>query len=88
MPAISANARTGRGQMLTVPDVAKILGCGTSLIYGFMDSGHLKSIRFPTGGRRIPRQALKDFIAEAGRAGAIPGKRWRGGKRLNGKQAG
>lgn len=47
--------------LLRVPEVADILGCGRTTIYGLIKSGRLQSVRVG-GCRRISQNDLEAYI--------------------------
>lgn len=55
---------TGLPELLTVAQVSEQTSIGRSTLYKLIESGDLFSVRIG-GLRRIPRQALLDFIEQA-----------------------
>lgn len=47
--------------LLTAREAADVLGLGRSKVYELMAQGRLRSVRVD-GSRRIPREALEDFV--------------------------
>jgi excisionase family DNA binding protein len=54
------HAKTNR--LLTVPEAAAALGCRRSLLYRLLSTGDLQSLQVGRL-RRVPSQAVEDFIS-------------------------
>ncbi len=54
--------------LLTPVEAAKALGIGRSKVYELLQAGQLKSVRIGSC-RRIPLDALHDFLADLRRTG-------------------
>jgi excisionase family DNA binding protein len=55
--------------LLKIEEVVRILSLGRSQVYKLITSGELRSIKIGRS-RRIPREALADFVASAEAASA------------------
>jgi excisionase family DNA binding protein len=54
----------GTDELLTVPQVAKILGVADETVRTWVKQGHVPFVTLPGGGRRITRAQLDTILTE------------------------
>ena len=60
--AEKTETQTDQDELLTTKEACKILKCGLTRLYQFMNAGNLKSVSMGKS-RRIPRSAINKFIS-------------------------
>jgi excisionase family DNA binding protein len=48
--------------LLRIPEVAQILACGRTTVYGLVNSGELPTVYIGKRGVRIPAESVDDFV--------------------------
>lgn len=67
----STTTRNMERLLLTAKEAADALGIGRSKVYELIMSGKLESVRIG-GSRRVPVEALRDFVDSLRKSGACP----------------
>ena len=50
--------------LLKISETAKIFGVNSTTVWRWIEKGYIKSIKYPSGSHRVPREEVDNFLSE------------------------